>query len=146
MRAESGMRVVIDTNVWISAALNKNGAPARVAHRVMQEGQPVFSAQTYSELETRLWLPKFDRYTNMDDRKTFLHDAGSLAYWVDVPPEISAHSFCRDADDDKFIHAALAAKAPLLVTGDQDLLAVPEVPGLRIVSPADALQLLEDRH
>ncbi|MEO8202573.1 MAG: putative toxin-antitoxin system toxin component, PIN family [Betaproteobacteria bacterium] len=146
MKAESGLRVVIDTNVWISAALKKTGVPARVVHMVFAQGQPVFSAQTHLELETRLWLPKFDRYAGLDERKAFLQDAGSLSYWVDVPPETASRTFCRDADDDMFIHAALAAEAPWLVTGDQDLLTVRKITGLRILSPIDALKMLEGRH
>ena len=143
MRAEPGTRVVIDTNVWISAFLKKNGTPAALVRQVIARGRPVFSAPTFAELEARLWKPKFDRYLGMDDRTALLNDASALAHWVDVPPEITALAFCRDADDDKFIHAALAAQAPWLVTGDQDLLDVPAQPHLRILSPADALQIPE---
>jgi uncharacterized protein len=141
MKTESGIRVVIDTNVWISAFLSRTGAPALVVRSVIALGQPVFSPPTFAELESRLWLPKFDRYLGMDDRKLLLKDASALAWWVEIPPAISARTFCRDVDDDKFIHAALAAKAHLLVTGDQDLLDIPPLPHLQIASPADALQL-----
>ncbi len=143
MKAEPGKGVVIDTNVWISAFLMKTGAPAAVVRQVIAHGRPVFSAQTFAELESRLWLPKFDRYLGMDDRKRLLQDTNALAHWVEVPPAIAAQKFCRDADDDKFIHAALAAEAPWLVTGDQDLLQVPVVSRLRILAPAAALKLPE---
>ena len=141
MKADTGLRVVIDTNVWISAFLTKTGAPASLVRHVVAHGQPVFSPPTFAELETRLWLPKFDRYLEMDDRLQMLRDASALAHWVDVPAAISAKAICRDRGDDKFIHAALAAGAPWLVTGDKDLLDVPPLPDLRIVSPAKALQL-----
>ena len=143
MKAEPGKGVVIDTNVWISAFLMKTGAPAAVVRQVIAHGRPVFSAQTFAELEARLWLPKFDHYLGMDDRKQLLQDTNALAHWVEVPPALAAQKFCRDADDDKFIHAALAAEAPWLVTGDQDLLQVPALPRLRILSPAAALRLPE---
>ena len=146
MKADTGLRVVIDTNVWISAFLTKTGSPAILVRRLTALSQPVFSLPTFAELETRLWLPKFDRYLNMDDRKALLHDAKSQSCWIEIPPTMAAQTFCRDADDDKFIHAALAAEAQWLVTGDQDLLLVPAIPGLRTLSPADALQLLEPRH
>ena len=146
MRADSGIRVVIDTNVWISAFLSKAGAPSIVVRRLMAQHQPVFSTATFAELEERLWLPKFDRYLSLDDRKALLHDAKSLGVWIDVPPAITAQAFCRDASDDKFIHTALAAGAPWLVTGDRDLLEMPPVRDLLILSPADALPLLEPRH
>jgi putative PIN family toxin of toxin-antitoxin system len=145
MKAEPGKGVVIDTNVWISAFLMKTGAPAVVVRHVIAHGHPVFSAQTFAELEARLWLPKFDRYLGMDDRKQLLRDANALAHWVKVPPALAAQKFCRDADDDKFIHAALAAEASWLVTGDKDLLQVPALPRLRILTPAAALELPEFR-
>lgn len=143
MKAEPGKGVVIDTNVWISAFLSRTGAPALVVRHVIAFSQPVFSAQTYAELEARLWLPKFDKYLDMDDRTQLLQDANALARWAEVPPAIAAQKFCRDADDDKFVHAALAAQAPWLITGDQDLLQMPTINGLRILTPAVALQLPE---
>lgn len=143
MKAEPGKGVVIDTNVWISAFLMKTGTPAAVVRNVIMHGRPVFSLQTFAELEARLWLPKFDRYLGMDDRKLLLQDAGALAHWVEVPPALAVQKFCRDADDDQFIHAALAAEASWLVTGDKDLLQVPALPRLRILTPAAALKLPE---
>lgn len=143
MKAEPGKGVVIDTNVWISAFLMKSGAPALVVRHVIACGQPVFSAQTYAELEARLWLPKFDRYLNMDDRRQLLQDASALACWTEVPPAMAAQKFCRDAGDDKFVHAALAAGAAWLVTGDRDLLEMPAIAGLSVLTPAAALKLPE---
>ena len=143
MKADPGKGVVIDTNVWISAFLTKSGAPATVVRHVIVYGQPVFSLQTYAELETRMWLPKFDRYLSMDDRSQLLRDANALARWADVSPAIAARKFCRDADDDKFVHAALAAQAPWLITVDQDLLEMPAIAGLLTLTPAAALQLPE---
>lgn len=133
-------RVVIDTNVWISAALSKAGAPAQVVRRVLSNGIAVFSAATFAELEARLWKPKFDRYLSLESRRAILHDANAAAHWVNISESIAAQRYCRDADDDKFIHTALAANAPWLVTGDQDLLVIPAGLGVRILAPAEALQ------
>lgn len=139
-----GPVVIIDTNVWISGLLTKSGAPAQLTRQVIKRGQPVFTADTFAELKERLWRPKFDRYIDMDRRKQFLHDMDAAAHWIIVPREIALQTFCRDANDDMFIHAALAAGADWLMTGDQDLLVLSEnllASGVRIVSPADALQL-----
>ncbi len=139
------MRVVIDTNVWLSAVFTSSGAPAQVVRQVVRLGLPVLSAATFAELTARLWLPKFDRYVSMESRKQLLHDIDAVAMWVDVPAAMAGETFCRDGDDDKFIHAALAAHAPWLVTGDKDLLALtPALAAreLRIISPALALKVL----
>lgn len=147
MRAESARntsrRIVIDTNIWISAALSPAGAPVLLAQRVLEHKLPVFSTATFDELETRLWKPKFDRYLSMETRQRILHDLNAIAHWVDVPADIATLTFCRDTDDDKFIQAAITAQAPWLVTGDQDLLGVPAMPSLRILAPAGALRLPE---
>ena len=130
---------VVDTNVWISAALSKTGSPAHLVRHVLANGLPVFTHSTFEELQTRLWKPKFDRYISMDLRKRILHDVKAAALWVDIPTGIAAVAHSRDQDDDKFVHAALAANVPWLVTGDQDLLSLKPLPSLNILTPADAL-------
>ena len=132
-------RVVVDTNVWISAALTREGAPAQLARRVLAECAPAFSEATFVELETRLWRPKFDRYLSMELRQRILHDLNAVAFWTTIPPGLAARCWCRDPDDDHFIRAALAAHAPLLVSGNADLLDIPAIDGLRILTPAQAL-------
>ena len=137
--------VVLDTNVWISAALSHHGAPAQIVQQVLGDGQVIFSDATFQELELRLWKPKFDRYISMEMRRAILHDAKAAAHWVNPSVDITSVAYSRDADDDKFVHAALAANAAWLVTGDQDLLVL--AAGLtassstvKILSPSEALQ------
>lgn len=139
MRAEPAARVVVDTNVWISAFLNRAGVPAALVRHVVVHCQPVFSQATFVELKTRLWQPKFDRYLSIDERKLLLHDVDAVGYWVDPAPAIVAQTFCRDAHDDKFIHAAQVAHAALLVSGDDDLLSLHPLGDLHILSPRAAL-------
>lgn len=141
-----GPVVVIDTNVWISGMLTRSGVPAQLIRQVVRLGRPVLTPETFAELKQRLWLPKFDRYVSIEDRRRLLHEVDTAAIWIDVSPQIAQRAFCRDADDDKFIHAALASNADWLVTGDKDLLVLSEAllaSGVRIVSPADAMQLPE---
>ena len=132
-------RVVIDTNVWLSAALSPAGAPAQVVRRVLSSRVPIFSEATFAELQARIWKPKFDRYLSIAARQGILHDARALGHWVDIPAAIGSQRFSRDGDDDKFIHTALAGDALWLVSGDQDLLVIRADLGVRIVAPADVL-------
>jgi uncharacterized protein len=132
-------RVVLDTNIWLSAAISKSGAPAQVVRRVLQNGIPVFSKATFAELEARIWKPKFDRYLSMETRRAILHDANAVAHWVDIPADLATKTYSRDPDDDKFIHTALAASAAWLVTGDQDLLVIETALPVRILTAGEAL-------
>jgi putative PIN family toxin of toxin-antitoxin system len=137
-----GVGVVVDTNVWISGLLTRTGAPALLTRQVVLHGRPVFTADTFGELSDRLWRPKFDRYVTLERRKGLLGDLDAIAQWVDVPSTIAARAFCRDAADDKFIHAAMAGGAHWLVTGDKDLLVLAAdlaALGVTVLSAAEAL-------
>lgn len=134
MRAE---RWVIDTNVLISAALLRGSVPGALVSRALRDFRIVFSPATFAELETRLWRPKFDRYVTPDSRNQLLHDLAAAADWVQPASE---GTFSIDPDDDKFVHAALAAKACWLVTGDRDLLSLGQVGDVLILRPAQALR------
>jgi len=137
----AGDRVVIDTNIWLSAALSSRGSPAEVVSRVLTAKAHVFSDDTFAELRSRIWRTKFDRYLSREMQNITLHDASATAHCVDVPPDIAARRFSRDLDDDKFIHAALASGARWLVTGDADLLSINCDIGISIVTAAIALGL-----
>lgn len=143
MKADHRLRVVIDTNVWISAMLSAGGAPALLVRQVLAYGIAVFTQATFEELESRVWKPKFDPYLSIEARRLLLHDVNAVAQWVEVPPDIAAGAWSRDADDDAFVRTALAAKAPWLITGDKDLLSIPPLHGLSILTPAAALTLPE---
>lgn len=138
-------RVVVDTNVLLSAALSPKGAPAQLVDRLLIQAQIVFSEQTFAELKTRLWKPKFDRYITMECRQSLLHDFNAIAHWVNVRERIATVAYSRDPTDDAFIYAALAADARRLVTGDDDLLSLDPIKNLdlRILTPRQALDEIE---
>lgn len=131
-------RVVIDTNVLISAALVPGAVPSRVVAYVLQHQRLLFSEQTFEELRTRLHRPKFDRYLSLDDRKLLLHDFNAAAEWVALG---EVFSFSRDRDDDKFVQTALNGGARWLVSGDADLLCLGSVQSVHIMTPAQALSV-----
>lgn len=143
MKAEP--RAVIDTNVLINTALSAGSPPAWVTHWLLEHGRILFWQESFAELETRLWRPKFDRYLNIELRKALLHDFSAVADWVELGErvDITAVRHSRDADDDKFIHTALAGEADILVSGDRDLLDLGSIGKLRIITPAEAKDLLQ---
>ena len=135
----TSLKLVIDTNILISAALSLQGAPAKLVQSALAQHRLVFSQATFDELRTRIYRPKFDRYISLEDRERLLRDFSACAIWVDSG---EPGQYCRDRDDDHFIEAALKAQAHCLVSGDKDLLQAPEVLGLRILSVHQALDLL----
>lgn len=138
MKAE---RIVVDTNVLISAALSSDTAPAQAVEQVLARHRIVFSQETFDELATRLWRPKFDRYLDQETRRLLLHDFNAVADRVTLSSD-NLPAWSRDPDDDKFIHTALASGSRWLISGDRDLLDLSAVQGVQILSPSGPLRVL----
>lgn len=135
----TSLKLVIDTNILISAALSAQGAPARLVRGALAQHRLVFSQLTFDELRTRLYRPKFDPYIHLENRERLLHDMSAAAIWVDIgEPAV----FCRDPDDNPFFATALQAQADYLISGDNDVLDAPSVVGLRVISAPQALVAL----
>lgn len=133
-------RLVLDTNVLISAALSSDGAPALLLdylHRT--RAVLVFSEPTMAELATRLLRAKFDRYVDRYTRLRFLAEIDAVAEFVGVS---GAPMGCRDRSDDPFLETALAGNCGLIVSGDQDLLTLHPWRDIQILRPARALEAL----
>lgn len=135
----TSLRLVIDSNVLISAALSSQGAPAALVRWVLAQHRLVFSQATFEELRTRLYRPKFDRYISLENRERLLHDFSASADWVELA---EVGHYCCDRDDDKFIETARAANASYLISGDKDLLEADAPDGLQILTAAQALEKL----
>lgn len=136
----TNLKLVLDTNVLISAALSNQGVPAQLVRLVLERHSLVFSQATFNELRTRLYRPKFDRYIRIDQRERLLHDFNACAHWVEIGEPAR---YCRDRGDDAFFETALAARANYLISGDNDMLDAPKIPGLLCVSPAAGFDLLQ---
>ncbi len=137
MKAE---RIVLDSNVLISALLSPDGAPRRLLDLLAERSANlIFSAATFSELAESLAKPKFDRYRTDEQLLAYLDWLAELGEWVEPCEEITA---CRDPADDKFLATAVSGEADVLVSGDADLLVLDPFQGLPIVAPAGCLDAL----
>ena len=131
-------RLVVDTNVLISAALSSAGAPAKLLDQLqIARTALVFSEPTMAELATRLLRTKFDRYVERDTRIRFLAEIDAVAEFVGIS---GAPMGCRDRSDDIFLETALTAECQLIISGDQDLLTLDPWRNIRVLSPAAALE------
>jgi putative PIN family toxin of toxin-antitoxin system len=117
------VRVVLDTNVVLSALVFRGGA-AGLVRQAWQRGVivPLVSAFTVQELVRVLAYLKF-RLTKAEQEE-LLADFLPYAQAVRIaqPPPVVPE--CRDAMDLPFMQLAVAGQAQVLVSGDRDLLAI----------------------
>jgi putative PIN family toxin of toxin-antitoxin system len=130
MRVE---RVVLDTNVLISAVLSPLGLPFGCLGWVLDNATLIVSKELLEELETRLARPKFKKYVDDSRRRAFVAELGLTAVQVELSGVVNA---CRDPDDNKLLEIAVVGRADCLVTGDQDLLVLDPFQGIPILTPA----------
>lgn len=136
------LRVVIDTNVVLSALLFKSGAMAPIRD-ALQRGAcvPLVSRDTAEELIRVLAYPKFELDTAQ--QQTILAEYLPHCETLPQPRTRAKLPQCRDEDDQPFLLLAAASGADVLVTGDKDLLALQGQVKFRILSPAEFLTLIE---
>ncbi len=117
------MRVVLDTNVVLSAMVFPGG-PAGQVRLAWQRGrlQPLVSAATLQELVRVLAYPKF-RLTK-SEQDELLADYLPYAETVRIPQPPPAVPACRDPQDLPFMELARVGRAQMLISGDRDLLAI----------------------
>jgi putative PIN family toxin of toxin-antitoxin system len=135
------MRVVVDTNVFISAALKKKSQPAIAVRTVSTADLLLKSTTTEREVFITLARPRLAPLIPPRFRD-WLHELLAAAERVTITERITA---CRDPKDDKFLELAVNGHADLIVSGDADLLTLNPFQGIPIVTPADFVQSARDK-
>lgn len=134
------MRAVIDTNVLLSGLLWR-GTPHLLLEQVRNGTVALVSSPVLlAELAEVIGRTKFDAILARSNtsRMQALAQVRQLAEVIDAPP--LAQPVCRDPDDDAVLALAIAAQADMVISGDDDLLALASFEGIPIFTPAQALQ------
>jgi putative PIN family toxin of toxin-antitoxin system len=132
------VRVMIDTNIFISAALFPNGRVATALMKaLMPPYEPVVCDYVVDELH-RKFREKFP--DKMVELEAFLFTALQSIKVVSTPEEeTEAELKIRDVKDRPILRAALDAGADLFLTGDKDFLES-KVTDPRIISVSEFLE------
>ena len=136
------MRVVLDTNVIISATLIRGGQEDQIV-RAWQRGvfELVLSPPILEEMGRALFYDKLRklRWMTVEEVAELLQALAQGSVVVSGRSKVKAS---RDPDDDKFLAAAIEAEARFVVTGDRDLLALRRYRNVRIITPARFLRII----
>lgn len=139
------MRVVLDTNILISAVIRPKGRVGSILRR-LRDGDfaMLYDERILNELTDVFNRPRIrDKYDLAEeDIRTILSlillrgEAGECNELITV---------CRDPKDNQFLEVAVVGQAGAIVSGDNDLLALHPFRDIPILSPADFLACVETR-
>jgi uncharacterized protein len=133
------MRVVLDTNIWLSGLL-WGGVPDQVL-QLVEQGQieAIGSEEILEELRRTLQRPKLQkRLTQLEITvdEVLLVIQQVITIVRIAPLEVPG---LRDPKDAIILASAVSGGASFVITGDRDLLVLREFSGIRILSPHDFL-------
>lgn len=138
----SVIKAVIDTQLFLRAAINRSSLPARLIFDLRSRYQLVVSLEVSAEITNVLNRPelraKFQTLTDevVQEITTLLQAAE-----VVTPDEVEAIS--RDPKDDIFLACAKASSAQYIVSEDKDLLVLNPYEGIQIINALDFLRILQ---
>ena len=139
------LKVVLDTNIFVSSLLSKAGRPAMVidawrASRYLLVTSPSIISEIKRVVEAPSIRKKYGLGRDRIARLILLLEKDTI-----VVPGLStvAGAIPKDPTDEMFLSAALDAKAGLIVSGDRHLLDLGEYKGVPILTVRQFLELLE---
>lgn len=127
------MRVVLDTNIFLSALLSDRGPPATIVD--------AWRAGRFELVSSQDQIDEFKRAARYQKLRPYL-PRGAVGRVVNglrtaevQIGRISRGATAPDPDDDYLLALAVIARAAFLVTGDRALLGMRKVEVTRVVSP-----------
>jgi putative PIN family toxin of toxin-antitoxin system len=133
------MKIVLDTNILVSAAI-RGGKPFQLLKKGESgEVRIVLSDPIISEFEDVLSEPRigFDKYeVNTISKKI-------STFCKIINPKIKLKVITDDPDDDRILECAVSCGADYVVSGDKHLLNLGEYRGIKIITAAEMLNILQ---
>jgi len=134
------LRLVIDTNVFVSGLISGAGSPAKILRAIQRKKVVHLVSDPIIEEYLRvLEYPRIRKFKKITD--AFIADiAAYLIYRTERVELVSAIKLSRDPADDVFLETAVDGRADLLISGDKtDLLSLRVVEGIPIISAVEAV-------
>ncbi len=137
---EERIRVVVDTNLWISLLIG--GKLSNLLEVLMNPGLELIGTEFLRmEIINVVQRPKFRKYFPIEK-------ANLLMEWMDsVMTTVTINTItprCRDPKDDYLLELAVQSQAIYLVSGDYDLLSLNQVEGCRIMTYPQFLEEMKN--
>ncbi len=140
------MRILLDSNVYLSFLLNPfgTGAPqACVAHALARQSPCIVSKTILEEVRRNVLDKPYLRSRIASDQLDSLLDQIERNVTVVEDPPGAPLRATRDPGDDFVIALALHHNVDIIVSGDKDLLVLDPIGDIRVVPPAVFMEFIE---
>ena len=141
------IRAVLDTNVLVSALLTPNGPPAKILELAL-EGRLriIISPAIIREIGLVFQYPRLKK--TMQKHRLSAEEVEEailkiLKVAIITAGEKIIQGVSRDPADDLILSCAAEGQADFVISGDKDLTELGSFEGIRIMEPANFLQLIE---
>ena len=130
------MRVVFDTNIFISAFVIPGSLAEKAILRIIEEEDSLLISKDIIDEVLSVLSSKFGR-----DREELSHVAVTLSELAELVKPAKRINLLKDEPDNRILECAIHVGADLLVTGDKKILQLREYKGLKIISLKEYLEL-----
>lgn len=130
------MRVVFDTNIFISAFVIPGSLAEKAILRIIEEEDSLLISKDIIDEVLSVLSLKFGR-----DREELSHVAVTLSELAELLKPARRINLLKDEPDNRILECAIHGKADLLVTGDKKILQLQEYKGIKIISLREYLEL-----
>ena len=133
------MKVLFDTNLWISFMIGKRLASLADV-LCCNDVQVYMSDQLLDEIQTVIARPKFNVIISQESRQAFVDIVDNVCHWTSIT--IQAKSPIRDIKDLFILSMAESVPVDFIVSGDKDLTELESHAGIPILSYSEFLNKL----
>ena len=140
MAKKKRLKIVLDTNWYVSASINRNSR-RRLYDLLINENLTIFySGELLAEYESVISRKKFEKFIRHEQVNRFI----SLVLTRIKPVEIKTLvRLSRDAKDNFLLSMSIDCGADYLVTGDPDLLVIKEFGKTKILNMTEFSKIIE---
>ncbi len=131
--------VVVDTNVWVSFLIWPSDVIRSAIHFAIHQSKIIASDSTIDELIATLNKEKFNSRISTEEKHSFCADVSHISTIISITASVNA---CRDPRDNMFLELALSGNAEIIITGDDDLLALHPWRNISILTPRQFVEAM----
>jgi putative PIN family toxin of toxin-antitoxin system len=140
------MRIVLDTNILLSALLSPQGAPARLLDAWERKKFTLVACdELIAELREVAERPFFRARLRASKAELLAAGLRDFSFFVETNSirDMPSQAVAPDPKDSYLLALAEAGRAEFLVTGDKKLLALKHHQSTRIIAPAAMMEALK---